>query len=117
MKVDSRTRLQFRLQSGVFLVLFIALIAVLAWLSNRYSYTVDMSANQRNSLSQESVLLVEKIENPLQVTLFASPLNESKSLLEALFDRYQQIQPNIKLQILNPDLHPDLLRTRYSLRW
>lgn len=110
MKVDSRTRLQFRLQSGVFLVLFIALIAVLAWLSNRYSYTVDMSANQRNSLSQESVLLVEKIENPLQVTLFASPLNESKSLLEALFDRYQQLQPNIKLQILNPDLHPDLLR-------
>ena len=110
MKVDSKTRLQFRLQSGVFLLLFIALLAVLAWLSNRYPYTIDMSANQRNSLSQESVLLVESIEHPLQVTLFVPPLNESKPLLEALFKRYQQLQPKISLQSLNPDLHPDLLR-------
>ena len=110
MKVDSRTRLQFRLQSGIFLLLFIALLAVLAWLSNRYPYTVDMSANQRNSLSQESALLVKGIQYPLQVTLFVSPINESKPLLEALFERYHQLQPNIKWQSLNPDLHPDLLR-------
>ena len=110
MKVDSGTRLQFRLQSGIFLLLFIALLAVLAWLSNRYSYTVDMSANQRNSLSQESALLVEAIQYPLQVTLFVSPINESKPLLEALFERYHQLQPNIRWQSLNPDLHPDLLR-------
>jgi ABC-type uncharacterized transport system involved in gliding motility auxiliary subunit len=109
-KVDSRTRLQFRLQSGIFLLLFIALLAVLAWLSNRYPYTVDMSANQRNSLSQESALLVKGIRYPLQVTLFVSPINESKPLLEALFERYHQLQPNIKWQSLNPDLHPDLLR-------
>ena len=110
MKVDSGTRLQFRLQSGIFLLLFIALLAVLAWLSNRYPYTVDMSANQRNSLSQESALLVEAIQYPLQVTLFVSPINESKPLLEALFERYHQLQPNIRWQSLNPDLHPDLLR-------
>jgi len=86
-KVDSRVRLQFRLQSGIFLLLFIALLTVLAWLTNRYPYTFDMSSNQRNSLSQESALLVEGIEYPLQVTLFVSPLNESKPLLEALFER------------------------------
>lgn len=110
MKVDSKTRLQFRLQSGIFLLLFIALLTVLAWLSNRYSYTFDMSANQRNSLSRESALLVEGIEYPLQITLFASPINDSKPLLETLFERYQQLQPNISFQSLNPDLHPDLLR-------
>jgi ABC-type uncharacterized transport system involved in gliding motility auxiliary subunit len=109
-KVDSRVRLQFRLQSGIFLLLFIALLIVLAWLSNRYPYTIDMSANQRNSLSQESALLVESIEYPLQVTLFVSPINNSKPLLEALFERYQKLQPNINVQSLNPDLHPDLLR-------
>jgi len=109
-KVDSKARLQFRLQSGLFLLLFIAFLTVLAWLSNRYPYTIDMSANQRNSLSRESALLVESIEYPLQVTLFVSPINESKPLLEALFERYQQLQPNISYQSLNPDLHPDLLR-------
>jgi ABC-type uncharacterized transport system involved in gliding motility auxiliary subunit len=109
-KVDSRVRLQIRLQSGIFLLLFIALLMVLAWLTNRYPYTIDMSANQRNSLSQESALLVESIEYPLQVTLFVSPINDSKPLLEALFERYQKLQPNINVQSLNPDLHPDLLR-------
>jgi len=110
-KVDSKTRLQFRLQSGIFLLLFIVLLAVLGWLSNRYPYTVDMSANQRNSLSQESVLLVDRIEYPLQVTLFISPINERKPLLETLFERYQLLQPKVSFQSLNPDLHPDLLRT------
>ena len=99
MKVDSRARLQFRLQSGIFLLLFIALLTVLAWITNRYPYTIDMSSNQRNSLSQESALLVEGIEYPLQVTLFVSPLNESKPLLEALFERYRQLQPNINLNV------------------
>jgi ABC-type uncharacterized transport system involved in gliding motility auxiliary subunit len=91
-------------------LLFIALLIVLAWLTNRFPYTIDMSANQRNSLSQESALLVESIEYPLQVTLFVSPINNSKPLLEALFERYQKLQPNINVQSLNPDLHPDLLR-------
>jgi ABC-type uncharacterized transport system involved in gliding motility auxiliary subunit len=101
-KVNSRVRLQFRIQSGIF---------ALAWLSNRYPLTIDMSANQRNSLSQESQRLIESIELPLQLTLFVSPINQSKPLLEALFERYQQRQPNINFQSLNPDLYPDLLRT------
>ena len=110
MRVNSRKRLQYRIQSGIFLLLFIALMAVLAWISNRYPISVDMSANQRNSLSQESARLVAGIESPLEVTLFVSPINESKPLLEALFERYSLLQPNIIVTSLNPDLHPDLLR-------
>ncbi len=54
--------------------------------------------------------MLEGIEYPLQITLFASPINESKPLLETLFERYQQLQSNINFQSINPDLHPDLLR-------
>jgi ABC-type uncharacterized transport system involved in gliding motility auxiliary subunit len=110
MKLNSRARLQSRLQSSVFLILFIALLVVLAWLSNRYPLTIDMSANQRNSLSQETVRLLESIEAPLSVKLFISPIDERKTVLETLFQRYRHLQPNIQVQTLNPDLHPDLLR-------
>jgi len=110
-KVNSRMRLQYRIQSGVFLILFIGLLAVLAWISERYPVSFDMSANERNSLSQETARLVAEIERPLKVTLFVSPINDSKPLLEALFERYAQLQPNIRFDSLNPDLHPDLLRT------
>lgn len=110
MKLNSRARLQIRLQSSVFLLLFIALLVVLAWLSNRHSLTFDMSANQRNSLSEETVRLLANVQTPLSVKLFISPLNERKPVLETLFERYQHLQPNIQVQTLNPDLHPDLLR-------
>ena len=48
MKIDARSRLQYRLQSGVFVVLFIALLCCLAWVSNRFPLSFDLSANQRN---------------------------------------------------------------------
>ena len=110
MKLNSRARLQLRLQSGLFLLFFVGLLAVLAWLSNRYPVTIDLSANQRNSLSQETVRLLENVDLPLAVTLFVSPVNERKAVLETLFERYQQLQPNIQTRSLNPDLHPELLR-------
>jgi ABC-type uncharacterized transport system involved in gliding motility auxiliary subunit len=112
MKLNARSRLQIRIQSGVFLLLFIALLAVLAWLSNRYPVTIDMSANQRNSLSQETERLLENVDYPLQVTLFITPRNSRKPTLETLFQRYRQLQPNIRFEALNPDLHPDLLRAQ-----
>jgi len=110
MKLNSRARLQIRLQSSVFLLLFIALLALLAWFSSRYTLTIDMTANQRNSLSQETARLLENIESPLSVKLFISPVDDRKAVLETLFERYQQLQPNIQLQSINPDLNPDLLR-------
>ena len=110
MKLGRRARLQIRIQSGVFLLLFITLLVVVAWLSNRYSLSIDMSANQRNSLSQETARLLENVDYPLQVTLFATPQNDHRRLLEALFERYHQLQPRIQYQSLNPDLYPDMLR-------
>jgi len=77
---------------------------------NRYPVTIDMSANQRNSLSQETTRLLENVDYPLQVTLFITPRNNRKHTLETLFERYRQLQPNIHFESLNPDLHPDLLR-------
>ena len=110
MKLNSRARLQLRIQSGVFLLLFIALLVLLAWLSQRHPITIDMSSNERNSLSQETVRLLENVDAEIEVTLFITPLNERKPALEKLFKRYRQLQPNIRVQSLNPELHPDLLR-------
>jgi ABC-type uncharacterized transport system involved in gliding motility auxiliary subunit len=110
-KLNSRARLQLRIQSGVFLLLFIALLVLLAWLSQRYPVTIDMSSNQRNSLSQETLRLLENVDAEIEVTLFITPINERKPALEKLFKRYRQLQPSIRVQSLNPELHPDLLRT------
>ncbi|MFV2031649.1 MAG: GldG family protein [Gammaproteobacteria bacterium] len=115
MIIDARIRWQIRLQSGLFILLFLFALGLLAWLSKLYSVSIDLSANERNSLSQESIRLVESLQDPLEITLFISPLNENRDLLERLFRRYQDRQPRIRFRSLNPDLTPDLLR-QYDIR-
>ena len=116
MKVDARSRWQYRVQSAVFVVLFVILLGVLAWLSQRFNVAFDLSSNQRNSLSAETLRLLESIDEPLEITLFVSPINEAKPALETLFHRYRDAQGRIEFQSLNPDLYPDLLR-EYDIRY
>ena len=116
MKVDSRSRWHYRIQSGVFLLLFLVLLVLVAWLSTRYSLTLDLSNNQRNSLSTESSRMLEAVDKPLKITLFVSPLNERRVLLETLFQRYQRLQDKIDFRSLNPDLYPELLR-QHDIRY
>mgnify|MGYP002632355077 CR=1 FL=1 len=107
---NRQSRRRIRLQSSLFLILFLVVMGLLAWLSNLYSVSIDLSANERNSLSQESVRLAKSIQHPLKITLFASPNNESRDAINRLFERYQKQQALFELETLNPDLYPDLLR-------
>lgn len=116
MIINSNVRRQIRLQSGLFLVLFLATIGLLAWLSQLYSISIDLSKNERNSLSDESQRLVKSLEMPLRITLFVSPNNENRDAFERLFQRYIQHQPSIQFESLNPDLRPDLL-TLHDIRF
>ncbi len=113
---DTRARWQIRLQSGLFVILFLCALGLLAWLSKLYFVSIDLSENERNSLSQESIRLVKSLQEPLKITLFISPLHENRDSLERLFERYQYQQPGIEFRSLNPDLTPDLLR-QYNIRF
>lgn len=109
MIVNASLRRQIRLQSSLFLLLFIIVLGLLAWLSQRYPVSFDLSKNQRNSLSEESLRLIQLIDRPLKITLFVSPANDNREVLERLFQRYAQHQLNIEFKSLNPDLYPGLL--------
>ena len=113
--MDSRLRWQIRLQSGLFVVLFLAVVGLLGWLSQLNPLSIDLSANQRNSLSAETIRLVKSLQHPVEITIFISPVNENRAVLERLFERYQHQQPLVKFRSLNPDLTPELLR-QYDIR-
>lgn len=116
MIIDEKVRWQIRLQSGLFLGLFLIVIGILAWLSQLYPITIDLTQNARNSLSQETIRLVKAIDQPLKITLFVSPNNENREALKRLFDRYRRQQPLIEFESINPDLRPDLL-SEYDIRF
>ncbi|MCP4186607.1 MAG: GldG family protein [Gammaproteobacteria bacterium] len=116
MIVNAALRRQIRLQSSLFLILFIIVLCLLGWLSQLYPLNIDLSANQRNSLSEESQRLLSSIDKPLKITLFVSPNNENRDAFERLFLRFTQQQPLIEFKSLNPDLYPGLL-TEHDIRF
>ncbi len=110
MKINKKTRLQLKLQSGLFIILLLVLIGLLGWMSTRYQFTIDLTAGQRNSLTEPTLRLLDGIQQPVKINVFITPLNDSKPVLDSLFERYRQQQDLISYQSINPDLAPDLLR-------
>lgn len=110
MKINNKTRLQLKIQSGLFVILFVLFCGILAWLSTQYKFTLDLSANQRNSLSEPTQRLLQGIPQALTITAFVSPVSEQKAALDTLFGRYRDQQPLIEYRSINPDLVPAQLR-------
>ena len=109
MEINPKTRLQFRLQNLIFLVLFVVVIGLLAWLSQRYKFESDWTATGRHTLSNTSVTVLSRIEGPVQITAFAR--QQLQPAIEEFVARYQKHKADITLDIVNPDIEPDKTRT------
>ena len=66
MKVSIRSRRMIRLQNILFVVLFLGIIGLLAWLSTRYTYQADWTATGRNTLSAEKIKAQPEVSRALK---------------------------------------------------
>ncbi|MFM8331011.1 MAG: GldG family protein [Candidatus Methylumidiphilus sp.] len=110
MKINARKHLEIRLQNLAFTLLFLAVVGLLGWLSNRYSVQADWTAGGRNSLSEASVKVLGLLKGPVNVTAYA---REEKALRERIVEqveRFQRHKPDIALAFVNPDTQPDQTR-------
>ena len=110
MKTDKRTRLLNRIQTIVFVVLFLALIGLLAWLSTRYIYQADWTSGARNTLSEPSQELLSRMESEIQITAYARETDGLRTGIAEMVGRYQRYKENIELAFVNPDTMPDQIR-------
>lgn len=110
MKVTRRSRWQVRLQNVLFVLLFLGVLAAIAWLSTRWSYEADWTAGQRNTLTEASRELVERIDGPVEVTAFVREGELGKRRFEEVIARYQRFKPDITLEFVNPDADPERVR-------
>jgi len=112
MEINPKTRLQLRLQSWIFLALFLTVIGLLAWLSQRYQVEADWTASGRNSLSGASITLLERLSGPVTITAFArqSNLLPTRQNIRDLVERYRKYKPDIELTFIDPDAAPEQTR-------
>ncbi len=111
MQITPRSRLLLRLQSWVFVVLFIGIIGLLAWLSTLYVYQADWTAGGRNTISEDTRKLLAKMTEPVTITAYAREDQLLRKQVKDLVGSYQRFKPNITLEFVNPDTAPERVRT------
>lgn len=110
MLVTPRSRLQIRTQNIAFVILFLAMIGLLATLSGRYVYQADWTAGNRNTLSESSIKLLEVISEPIGITAYVTEDEPVRRRINELIRRYQRYKPDIDLTFINPDTEPEVAR-------
>jgi ABC-type uncharacterized transport system involved in gliding motility auxiliary subunit len=112
MEVSNKSRRQLRLQTWVFVVLFLIVIGLLGWLSTRYNHESDWTASGRHTLSAASSELLKQLDGPVTLTSFSreDDLSGLRKRTKGLVERYQRVKPEITLHFVDPDLEPERVR-------
>jgi hypothetical protein len=111
MKLDQRTRWWLRLQNTLGILLLVGITIVSAWLLERHAITVDWTANQRHSLSEASVALLDSLESELDILVFATNNREMRQQIRAVLERYTRGRSNVSLEFIDPERSPELTRS------
>jgi len=113
MEITKKTRNQLRFQNITFIVLFTTIIGLLAWLSTKYNIEADWTENNKNTLSDVSIKLVQQMPSPIKITTFIPEGNllSNRKYIEELINKYKKYKNNISLEIINPDTAPDKVRS------
>ena len=107
MKITSRTRWLLRLQDIGFYAFFGGVVGMLAWLSTMYTYQADWTAGNRNTISQTTRALLDRLEHPLEITAYVQDDSALQQRIKERIRRYQNHKPDIQLHFINPDLEPE----------
>ena len=110
MKVTIKSKRQVRLQNILFVLLFLLVVGLLAWLSQRYQYQADWTANNRNTLSESSVTVLQQMPEQIHVSAFTTDAGAMKRHIADLLGRYQRYKKSFELEFINPDTEPDKVR-------
>lgn len=109
MKISNK--LIARLQNAIFILLLITVIGLSGWVSERYSFEIDLTAGHRNSLTKASISVVSRLSKSLSITTFVRDSSKgTRDRVNDLVERYRRHKPDIQFKSINPDLAPQLVR-------
>lgn len=114
MKTSNPSRFQLRLQSAIFLTLFLVAIGLLVTLSRTYTAQWDITRNSRNSLSQASADVLKSLTGPVTITAYATQqdprLGDVRKIIREFISLYSHAKPDLTLKFVDPAEQPQLTR-------
>lgn len=110
MRIDRHTRLWLHLNSAATGIALVLVLALVAWLSTRYTLATEWSTAGRGELADGSIELLEELDDRLDIVAFVRPDDFLAGHIERLVERYQRHHSDLRFRAINPDARPDLVR-------
>lgn len=99
---------------GVLILLVVCGLGLLNLLGLKYYTTFDFSINKLNTLSPQSVQVLSRLQDDMQVLLFykkgVEGNEENRRLFKDLVKRYQDVSAKVKLNFVEVNERPDLAK-------
>jgi len=108
MNINPRLRLQILVQNSLFVVLLIGIVAAIVYLTKDVTTTWDLTQSKRNTLSQASIDVLDKITGPVSITAFATPDAEGdlREPIQDFIAPFQRAKQNLSLTFVDPREDP-----------
>lgn len=108
--LNKKLRLHYLVQNGVFVILLWLLVILLGYLAVQTRQQWDISQNGRNSLSETSVEILQKLQGPVQVTAYATEQDaqsgDIRKIIVDFIGLYQRVKPDLLLAFIDPVEQP-----------
>ncbi|MBM3727825.1 MAG: hypothetical protein FJW40_20680 [Acidobacteria bacterium] len=91
-----------------YIVVVIAVLAAANWLANRHNKSLDVTANKRYSLSDQTEKVVKNLKQDVKVTYFDRTENFARG--KDLLDRYDNLSTKFSVEYVDPYKKPQVAR-------
>lgn len=110
MESTRKRRLHSILHHGLFVVLLLVLVTLLAYLSRQYRAEVDLTRVHRNTLSAATLDVLKRLDGPITVTAYAMAQDARGENLHRRIEEfvrpYQRAKPDVVLTLVDPREQP-----------
>ena len=108
MKKNRKLRFQLFMQNSFFVLLFLALVGLIGYITQEYHVSRDITQSTRNTLSEGSMEVLKQMEGPVNIRVFVSQDDQYRKTIHDFMSRYQRAKPDIKVEFINPAEFPKL---------
>ena len=111
MQVTPKLRAHLLVQNGVFVVLLVALAALIAFVAREYRAEYDLTQNARNTISRQTRDVLAKLSGPVRVTVYATRQDargDARKQVQEFLAPYQRIKSDVSVNFVDPREEPKL---------
>lgn len=98
-----KKRTIFRSLNFTFVIILLGYLFIMVnWVSSRRYVRVDLSSQKLSQLSDQTLRLLESLEEPVTITVFYEQSHRLFGLLRDLLDTYEQKNPALTIRYVDP---------------